>query len=69
MRISSRLDIPASGSPLVSPLLTAGSQEGYSYDPDSPPPAFGLAAKKYWAFEDGYVNVNHGEHHLFPYFH
>lgn len=32
----------------------------HAYDPDAPPPEFGEDVRKYWAFEEGYVNVNHG---------
>ena len=35
--------------------------EGYTYDPSSQPPPFGHPLKKFWAFEKGYVNLNHGE--------
>lgn len=37
------------------------SSDRYTYDPSSKPPEFGKAVRKYWAFEDGYVNVNHGK--------
>ena len=45
---------------LGSTVAFSQAGEGWAYDPTSPPPPFGHAAKKYWAFEDGYVNVNHG---------
>lgn len=35
--------------------------EGFTYDPNAPPPAFGHAMRKYWGFDDKYVNVNHGK--------
>lgn len=33
----------------------------YTYDPSSPPPEFGKPVRKYWAFDESYVNVNHGK--------
>ena len=33
----------------------------YTYDPSSPPPEFGKPVRKYWAFDENYVNVNHGK--------
>ena len=34
--------------------------EGFTYDPSATPPSFGHAMRKYWGFEEKYVNVNHG---------
>ncbi|THH33200.1 hypothetical protein EUX98_g987 [Antrodiella citrinella] len=43
----------------MSELLTG---EGYTYDPNSAPPAFGHSLRKFWAFDKGYVNLNHGSY-------
>ncbi|TCD65231.1 hypothetical protein EIP91_002939 [Steccherinum ochraceum] len=41
-------------------MATLTLSEGSTYDPSVPPPAFGHALKKYWAFDEGYVNLNNG---------
>lgn len=66
MRVTARLgstNIEIDGPDLPSPTSMASSPqlEGYTYDPNTLPPAFGHGVKKYWAFEEGYVNLNHGE--------
>ncbi len=33
----------------------------YTYDPSTPPPEFGKPFRKYWAFDEKYVHVNHGK--------
>ena len=33
---------------------------GEAYDENAPPPPFGHALLKYFGFEEGYINLNHG---------
>ncbi|CAL1716184.1 unnamed protein product [Somion occarium] len=37
-----------------------------TYDPSSKPPAFGHDLKKYWAFDENYVNLNNGSYGSCP---
>ncbi|GBE88395.1 Hercynylcysteine sulfoxide lyase [Sparassis crispa] len=36
--------------------------KGHTYDAGSEPPPFGHALKHFWAFDAGYVNLNHGSY-------
>ncbi|KAJ3537672.1 hypothetical protein NM688_g6644 [Phlebia brevispora] len=70
MRISARssfdrLDADAA-SQLEQVSMALTGPAGYTYDPTLPPPPFGHAIKKFWAFEKGYVNVNHGSYGSLP---
>ncbi|PSR75560.1 hypothetical protein PHLCEN_2v9040 [Hermanssonia centrifuga] len=38
----------------------------YTYDPQTAPPDFGHAVRKFWGFEDDYVNLNHGSYGSLP---
>ncbi|KAI0777109.1 pyridoxal phosphate-dependent transferase [Irpex lacteus] len=38
----------------------------YTYDPSTPPPEFGKPFRKYWAFDEKYVHVNHGSNGSLP---
>ncbi|KDQ57332.1 hypothetical protein JAAARDRAFT_35958 [Jaapia argillacea MUCL 33604] len=38
----------------------------YTYDPQSNPPEFGHAMLKYFGFEKGYINLNHGSYGSLP---
>lgn len=50
----------------IADALSDISADRYTYDPNTTPPEFGKALRKYWAFEESYVNVNHGEFLLYP---
>lgn len=34
--------------------------KSWSFDPDTKPPAFGHSLKKYFGFEENYINLNNG---------
>ncbi|KZT19038.1 PLP-dependent transferase [Neolentinus lepideus HHB14362 ss-1] len=38
----------------------------HTYDPQSQPPKFGHDIRKYFGFEDGYINLNHGAYGSLP---
>ncbi|EKM58287.1 uncharacterized protein PHACADRAFT_252498 [Phanerochaete carnosa HHB-10118-sp] len=40
--------------------------EGFTYDPSTSPPPFGHAMRKYWGFDEKYVNVNNGSYGSLP---
>ncbi|KAI0078832.1 PLP-dependent transferase [Panus rudis PR-1116 ss-1] len=42
------------------------SDKLYTYDPESKPPPFGHPLRKYWAFDDSYVNLNNGSYGAQP---
>ncbi|KAI0690171.1 PLP-dependent transferase [Cytidiella melzeri] len=50
----------------IADALSDISADRYTYDPNSAPPQFGKAARKYWAFDDTYINVNHGSYGSLP---
>ncbi|KAI0749409.1 PLP-dependent transferase [Daedaleopsis nitida] len=49
----------------MAPLI-APPGPGESYDPNSPPPAFGHPLRKYFGFNEKYVNLNHGSYGSLP---
>ena len=77
MRVSARSSFPRLQLPLHTKLPlnseTRSLEPGkarlhpgarHAYDPDTQPPEFGEEVRKYWAFEEDYVNVNRGEHRV-----
>ncbi|GJE88634.1 PLP-dependent transferase [Phanerochaete sordida] len=55
----------ASKAPVVLPSGVL-DPEGSTYDPSAKPPPFGRALRKFWGFEETYVNVNHGSYGSLP---
>ncbi|TFK49642.1 PLP-dependent transferase [Heliocybe sulcata] len=51
---------PSTFSPKMSSITEPEEAKCHTYDPQSQPPKFGRAMRKYFGFEQGYVNLNHG---------
>lgn len=58
--LPSALDNPNANRDLTDDEKRALQQRSV-YDPAAPPPPFGKAMLKYFAFDPEYINVNHGE--------
>ncbi|KZT73541.1 PLP-dependent transferase [Daedalea quercina L-15889] len=46
--------------------LNASDEKQYTYDAGKKPPPFGHALRAFWAFDPGYVNLNHGSYGSLP---
>ncbi|TCD65233.1 hypothetical protein EIP91_002941 [Steccherinum ochraceum] len=51
---------------MAATIIQTFKTSGAAYDPSTPPPPFGYDLKKYWTFEEGFINLDHGAYGAQP---